>query len=304
MKKHLTFSYQIAVLFILTICLMLPVTAIANEHYGIGGEGLKAASLPGPGFNYLMYNNYYTASKTMDKNGNDAGIGFDIGVIANVNRFVYMTEKKILGADFGVHLLVPLVKANLEIGAFHVDEDKSGLGDIVVEPLLLSWHKEKFDAVLGLAAFIPVGKYDKNDNVNIGQDHYTLMLSQGVTYYINDKKDWHAAYLARYEKHFSNKDLDITFGDDFHIEWGIGKTINHLYDIGLVGYSHWQVTEDSGSDATWDKSVKDEVHAIGVEIGGFIPAGHFAIKGKFYQEFRVKDRPEGRSFFVNIIKPF
>ena len=282
---------------------MLPTTAIA-EHYSNGGEGLKTASIPGPGFYYLMYNNYYTASEIMDKNGNDAGIGFDIRALANVNRFVYITEKKVLGADLGGQLLVPLVNVNLEIDAFHLDEEKSGLGDIVVEPLLLGWHKERYDAAFSLCVFVPTGKYDKNDHVNIGQDHYTVMVSQGITYYLNSGKDWHAAYLARYEKHFSNKDLDITYGDDFHVEWGIGKTIKHLYNVGLVGYSNWQVTKDSGRDATWDKSVKDEVHAIGVEIGGFIPAGHFAIIGRFYQEFGAKDRPEGQSFFVNIIKPF
>ncbi|MFA5528530.1 MAG: transporter [Peptostreptococcales bacterium] len=205
----------------------IPVLSNADQHYGIGSEGLKAGTVPGPGFYYLMYNNYYTSDTMTDSSGDDSNIGFDISVIANVNRFVYITDKKILGADYGFQLIVPFVYTDLEIKAAGVDDDDFSLSDITVEPLILSWHGAQYDAVFGTALFVPTGEYDKNSSVNIGQDHYTVMLSQGITYYIGEGKGWNISYIARYEKHLENRDLDITYGDDFSVDWGIGKTINN-----------------------------------------------------------------------------
>ncbi|ADD68344.1 conserved hypothetical protein [Denitrovibrio acetiphilus DSM 12809] len=281
----------------------IPVLSNADQHYGIGSEGLKAGTVPGPGFYYLMYNNYYTSDTMTDSSGDDSNIGFDISVIANVNRFVYITDKKILGADYGFQLIVPFVYTDLEIKAAGVDDDDFSLSDITVEPLILSWHGAQYDAVFGTALFVPTGEYDKNSSVNIGQDHYTVMLSQGITYYIGEGKGWNISYIARYEKHLENRDLDITYGDDFSVDWGIGKTINKFYDIGLIGYSHWQVTDDDGDDAAAD-SVKDQVHAIGLEAGVFFPDNSFGVKVKYQNEFYAEDRAKGHSFWIDIVKPF
>ena len=36
--------------------------------------------------------------------------------------------------------------------------------------------------------------------------------------------------------------------------------------LDLAGYSDWQVSNDSGTDATIP-AIKDEVHAVGVQVG-------------------------------------
>lgn len=153
------------------------------QDYSLGTEGIKAGTAPGPGFYYLMYNNYYTSDKTFDEHGDENRVGFDLTTFANVHRFVYVTEKKILGAYYGMNIIVPLVYADLEIDAAGIDSDRGGLGDIVLEPMFLSWRKERWDAVFGTALIVPSGSYDKDRDVNIGKDHYTLMLTGGGTYY-------------------------------------------------------------------------------------------------------------------------
>lgn len=288
----------------LFIIFILSFAGLAHaQDYSLGSEGIKAGTAPGPGFYYLMYNNYYTSDKSMDKNGNEQDIDFEISTFANVHRFVYVTEKKILGAYYGMNIIIPLVYADLSIGAAGVDEDDTDLGDIIVEPMFLSWREERFEAVLGTALFLPTGSYDKSSPLNIGKDHYTFMLTLGATYYPDPEREWSLSVLSRYEKHFENNDTDVTYGDDLNIEWGIAKAVTPKIEIGLAGYAHWQITDDKGNDASWDKSVHDRIFSIGPEVDIFSEALGAIFKCKLYREFEAQDTTEGTSAWLTLVKP-
>ena len=65
----------------------------AGNHYVNGVEGLKAASLPPPGFYYRMYNVLYTADALTDDNGDEIdAVNFDVSVFANVHRLIWMSN--------------------------------------------------------------------------------------------------------------------------------------------------------------------------------------------------------------------
>lgn len=283
--KKLTFT-----LLVLTVLALIPLTVMA-QNYGIGGEGLKAGALPGAGNYYLMENSFYTADKIADGNGDTSD--FDIDVFANVHRFVHVTETKFLGADVGFHVLVPVLSIDV------MGDSEAGVGDIVIEPVLLGWHKDKFDAVLALAAYLPTGEYDKDPGTDIGNDHFAFQLTQATTFYFDEAKKWHASYCFRYETNLENRTTDLTNGDDIDFDWGIGTSIG-MYDVGLVGYSQWQITEDSGASA----GEKDEVHGIGVEFSGFVPALGVAFKTRYQTEYAAENKPKGQKFTLNLIVPF
>lgn len=109
--------------------------------------------------------------------------------------------------------------------------------------------------------------------------------------------------LARYEKHFENSDTDVTYGDDIDLEWGIAKAVTEKIEIGVAGYAHWQITDDKGSDVTWDKSVHDRVFGIGPEIDVFSETLGTVFKFKVYKEFEAKDTNEGISAWLTVVKP-
>ena len=115
-------------------------SACAGEtgHYVNGVEGIKAGTLPPPGFYYRLYNVFYNADTLMDPDGDELDLGFDVSVYAMANRFVWMTDKKILGANYGANVVIPLVYTDIKISAAGVDDDEFGLGDICVEPFILS----------------------------------------------------------------------------------------------------------------------------------------------------------------------
>lgn len=278
-------------------------------HYVNGTEGIKAATLPPPGFYWRSYNVYYTAGKTMDGDGNEVAGDFDLNVMATTQRLVWISEHKLFKADYGASIVIPLVNNDLEItppGAPGpaVDDHHFGFGDIAVEPLALAWHGERWDASFGAAVYLPIGDYDANDPASTGKDHWTGMFTLGGTYYIDAEKTWSASILARYETHSSKSDLDIQAGDDFHFEWGIGKTITPGLDIGVAGYCQWQLTDDEGADVNYDPSIHDRVFAVGPEISGFIPKWGLGLSFRALWEFEAQDRPEGMVATFTLTKSF
>ena len=154
-------------------------TAFAQTtgHYVNGVEGIKAATLPPPGFYYRLYNVFYNADELKDPDGDELDVGFDVSLYAMVNRFIWITNKKILGADFGADIIIPLVYTDIEIKKLGVEDNEFGLGDIFVEPFVLSWHGPRYDASFGLGAYVPTGEYDKDEAASPGRDMWTAMIS-------------------------------------------------------------------------------------------------------------------------------
>ena len=271
-------------------------------HYVNGVEGIKASTLPPPGFYYRMYNVYYDADEIMDEDGDALDVGLDVHVYALVNRFVWISDIKMLGADFGADVIIPLVYTDLEIKAFDVDDDEFGLGDIAIEPFVLSWHGARYDASFGLAVYVPTG--ETAEPASPGKDFWTGLVTLGGTYYFDVEKTWSASILSRYEIHSEKDETDVRPGNDFHFEWGIGKTLAKIWDVGLAGYCQWQMTDDSGSDVEWDKGVHDRVFAVGPEVTVFIPPARSFLSLRSLWEFEAKDRTEGQVIALTLTKAF
>ncbi len=280
-------------------------TASAGEtgHYVNGVEGIKAATLPPPGLYYRLYNVFYNADEFNDEHGDSMDINFEVSVYAMVHRLVWITDKKVIGADFGADVIIPFVYTDIEIKGTPVDDDQFGLGDIAIEPFVLSWHGPFYDASFGLAVYVPTGEYDQNEPASPGKDMWTGLITLGGTYYLDANKTWSASILARYEIHSEKDERDVRPGNDFHFEWGIGKTLAKIWDVGVAGYCQWQVTDDSGSDAT-DKTVHDRVYAIGPEVSVFIPPAKLFASLRSLWEFDAKDRSEGNVTSLTLTKPF
>ncbi|PKQ61620.1 hypothetical protein BZG02_15595 [Labilibaculum filiforme] len=254
-----------------------------------------------------MYNAYYSSDKLMDGNGDEMDIDFDVTVFANVHRFVYITNKKFLGADYGVNVIIPLISTDISIGAFGISDSQFALSDITVEPFVLAWHGARYDAALALAAIVPIGKYDVTEAASAGKSMWTGMLTFGGTYYLNKNKLWAISALARYETHSEKKDYKVTPGDDFHFEWGLSKTFpkeNAVWELGLAGYAGWQVSDDKGDDVYYDANDHDRQFAIGPEVNLILPKAKFLISLRGQKEFGVRDRSEGFMSCLTLTKIF
>lgn len=285
----------------LTGMLACPVFAGSENEYPNGIEGIKAGSLPPPGFYYKMYNVLYSADTLTDKDGDEVNADFDLSLFVNAHRFIWVSDMKILGGNYAADVIIPLMNVDLKIGAFGIDDSQFGLGDIAIEPFILAWHGPRYDAAFGLGGFVPSGKYDKTEPASPGKDMWTGMITLGGTYYFDAQKTWSASVLSRYEIHGEKEDTNVTPGDDFHFEWGIGKTVAKVWDVGVSGYCQWQMSEDSGPGTT---DAKDSVYAIGPEISAFIPSAKLFLNLRSVWEFGAKDRSEGSFTTLTFTKIF
>ncbi len=299
-----TNKFLFLMLFLLFSIVSIYPQGISGNHYSNGVEGINAGSVPPPGFYLRWYNFYYYSSKMVDGNGDELPIGFTANAFVSAPRFIWITGKKFLGADVGFDLMLPIVNTSIEIDALGFDDSSLELADLYFSPIILSWHRKNWDATLVYSIFAPTGDYDKGDPTSAGKGYWTHMFSLGGTYYFDSEKKWSASILSRYEIHTNRKKDDVRPGDDFHFEWGISKRINTKLTLGLVGYSQFQITEDSGKDVVWDKSIKDHVHAIGGEALFFLPEKKWFISLRAVKEFAAKDRPEGFVFTLTLTKIF
>jgi hypothetical protein len=107
-----------------------------------------------------------------------------------------------------------------------------------------------------------------------------------------------------WEIHGQKSGTNITPGQAFTIEWGVGqvlplkKDMSMLAQLGVVGYDQWQVSHSSGTiGGVIPASAIPfySVHAIGVQGNFILPAKNLVAFFKYYDEYRALSRPQGRT---------
>ncbi len=275
-----------------------------TSHYPAGAEGLKGSSLPGAGTYLKWYNIFYTADTLKDRNGNDVPADLNVNVVATVPRLIWITDHKFLGADYGMDVAVPFLNVDLSVGSLGINDSKFGLGDVLYEPIVLGWHFDRWDVVAAAGIWLPTGDFSSAQAIHVGKGFYTGMFTLGATYYFDDAKSWHLSGLGRYETNSRKSDRDVRPGDDFHIEWGLGKNLTPALAVGVTAYTHWQVTDDRGSAVTYDASVHDRFYAVGPELLYFHEAAKMFFSLRYQKEFGAIDRTEGHNTVFSFVKIF
>ncbi|HSN79401.1 MAG TPA: transporter, partial [Rhodoferax sp.] len=223
-------------------------------------------------------------------------------VSALANRLVYITNTKLLGADYGMEAIVPVIRKSLTFNVANVSETNSGVGDIYLGPLVLGWHGGNWDAVA--AAGLWFDNADSDSLSKPGNGYKSTMLTGGGTYYFDAAKSWTGSALVRYEMN-SSKDNGFEPGDQVTMEWGFGKSLGAV-QVGVVGYDQWQTSNDSGTGASGDRA---ERHAIGVElVYPLMKEAGVMLKAAYYDEYSAKGgtdpQPKGSTLRFTFVKAF
>ncbi len=292
-------------LFFIMTLMLTRTTYASSGHYVSGGEGIKAATLPTKGFYVREYSTYYTAPDQRNKNGKIINNDFRLNVFCQATRLIYSSDISVFGGNLLFDTVIPLVYTEnsykTEQSSPRVNDSMFGLGDIMLEPFVLSWHGDWYDAVVATGLYIPTGYYSQNNVASPGKGFFTVMFTAGATVYFDTEKTWSASILSRYEVNTEQNETNITNGNDFHFEWGIGKTINKITTIGAAGYCSWQTTDDTGSYATKDRT---EAYAIGPEVDFAIPDYDASVAMRFLKEFSNKNNSQGSLCALTLTKKF
>lgn len=281
--------------------------ATSGSHYPFGGEGVMAASAPPPGFHYRIYNTWYNPTILKSDDGEELDVGFNLDIFSSVHRFVRVTKKKILGADYIFSVIVPLVDKSMDITAAGVSDSKSlSVGDIVIEPIALAWHKPRWDAVAALEIIPPTGEYNADKPASPGLGYWSGMLTLGGTYFLDQDRSWSISALTRTLVNTEQPDTDVTPGSEFVVEYGIGKQIalndKLLIRPGISGCGYWQFSDDSEDGPGTVADERKQANALGAEINFFWLPKLMQLNLRVLREFEAKNTAEGSQFVLTFTK--
>ena len=257
----------------------LPFVAHASDsQYVPGLEGIKGSVLPPPGVYYRGYLANYSADK------NEAlPNGGEVDVTALVNRAVWVTPQKFLGADVVLDTIVPLVKTDIEINGIAKD-DRTGLGNLYASGLL-GWHGERWDAIAGAGWYFGnSGDYSINRIASPAKDYDSLSFTLGGNVKLNKAGDIDFSALGTYE--IPQEDgLD----EELMIEWGLSKS------FGMLDVGH----------NTFETGAGDEKrNAIGVSTAYFSPNLLLGGDVGVYKEYSNENTFEGSLIRASLTKAF
>jgi hypothetical protein len=265
-------------------------------HYSAGIEGIRAASLPPQGLYFRDYNYFFHSD---DLRYSPGPPDFKLNVYAQAPRVIWMTDWKPLGFNYGMDILAPFVYTSLRGGG--TTDHKFGLGDVSVEPILLSRAFSQFDIALGYAFFAPTGEFDPNRAVSPGKGYWGHMLTLGGTYFFDKDKTIAISLLDRYEFNMEQQRTHLTPGQQNTLEGGLSLGVTKTIDIGLIGYYVQQTTDETGAGSS---NVRDHVVAAGPEINVVWPSVGLITSLRYAYEIDAQNRPQGHTACLTLTYRF
>ena len=258
------------------------------------------------------------------------GVDLDVDVYAVSPVFVWVSNWKIAGAKYGAYIAPSFASSSVGAALATASgrgldgsiDSEFGVGDMFVQPLWLGWSPKNWDFALGYGFYAPIGRYDTETFAlpggasikteatdNIGLGFWTHQIQGAVSWYPWADKRMAVASALTYEIHSEKDDFDITPGQNLTLNWGISQYLplkkdqTLLLEVGPAGYNSWQITDDSGSDVR-NPDVRDQVHAVGGQLGLTYVPWNAALNFHYFYEFASEDRFQGQSIGLNLAIKF
>lgn len=283
-----------------------------GDQYPNGAETWLAGAVPPPG-NYFL--NYFGNYHGQLRNGDgDKVPGASVDAWFDAMRFVHTSEHKILGGFWGWHVILPVVHQSVSLGG--PSGSATGIGDLTINPFILSWHTKNWHWAVALDINLPTGKYESGDpRRSIGTNYWSVEPIFAVSY-MGDT-GWEASAKFMYNIKGKNGDfrpapgapkMDYQSGDEFHMDYLVGKRFGP-WGVGVSGYYLKQTTNDeldgtkiSSALGPWSDGRKGQVFAYGPTVSYTNKAGmHFI--GQWQRETNVENRFGGDKVWFKLIMP-
>jgi hypothetical protein len=275
---------------------------------------LNAGVIPDPGVTYASLDLNYSASQLNGPDGNRIlkNVTGTYSVWAAENILYYVPEHKFLGGYFMPYVVLTYANGSLvadipDVPGANLSAGGSGFADMYVQPLNLGWHLKRADVNVGYAFFAPTGRYTAGASNNVGSGYWGNDITSGTTFYVTKNKGTSLNLCTDWEIHGQKSGTNITPGQTFTIEWGLGqvlplkKDMSRLLQLGFIGYDQWQVSHSSGTLLVAGVPVPESaipfysVHGMGVQSTFILPAKNLAFFFKYVDEYRALARVQGRT---------
>lgn len=218
----------------------------------------------------------------------------------------YFGKKKLLKAKWGL-LMLPMFNnpsANIALDFYagqtlassqKIRLKSFGLGDFYLQPLWLTWSKNKLATTLSYGSWIPIGKYKVDDSGNIGLGYW----SHNLRYIARYKPKTTFSITAGFTFEFNSKQNGTDFRESPHLTFDYGGSYNFLkgHEVGVYGFGTWGIGKDKGEKAL---AYNDQIFGIGIYGSYWFIPGKLGMLARTSYNFGTKYRFGGPSFQIGI----
>jgi len=195
-------------------------------------DGIAVSSRTG-----LSFQSFY------DNNGNETPT--ELTIRDTVLQFAISPGIELFGGQYRAFVSIPFVDIEGDNlpgppGA-PTRASNSGIAGVEIRPVDISWQTSPGIFVnAGLSFFTP-GDWSPTEQVNPGQNFWTVSPSVGISYL---RGGWNATAHLSYFANFENEDNGYHSGDEVHLNLTAMKDIGNDWSVGAVGYLREQVSAD------------------------------------------------------------
>ena len=290
-----------------TVLLILWAVPLANAsengaaHYPTGTNTIEPALMPPAGESlWLNYLTYYTADRFNNSNGAASVPSYLVNAEAEAARLLH-TWTTIDGVAWTSGLVLTANDASLTVP--HRSGSGGGLGDLVIQPVLLTAAFGNLHVLGGFDVSLPTGNYNKDKIVNPGLNYTTIAPQLALTWLPTREFEFSLFSIAGFNS--KNQQTDYGSGDYFDIDYAIGyrpvRSV-HALEFSVVGYWFDQLTDDELNGRQFLDGHRSKVFAVGPQVRYQFAKGGMALK--WLHETSAENRPEGNRFQLQFAVPF
>jgi hypothetical protein len=221
------------------------------------------------------------------------------------NRWSYAMSATIPFLHMKVSANVATPLANGNTVSVRRSDSKSGLGDIILMPLMLNYNfNPDFNVNFRTAIYAPTGSYKVGRLANTGKNFWTLEPTLAFMYF-GQKNGREASLFVGADFNWENPDTDYKSGTQFHVEGTLAQHFplaGGLAGVGLTGYYYKQLTGDSGSGANFG-DFEGKTVGLGPALSYTMQAGNTDVIGelKWLHETGTENRLQGDTVFLKVV---
>lgn len=317
MNHVITKSLRIALLSVSLSCILT--CGRAQGHYAGASFNPNDYYTPPPGFIIPTYYgfssmNFYNAQgKKSDQlinpvpgNPTSLSLSQNVKTSSFIVMLIYGAKSKILKADWGFMFIPSLnnPSANIALdyftsqgggGSASFKSNSWGLGDVYLQPVWLTWNKEKWSYSATYGIWAPLGKYTAGDAKNVGLGYWSHNLRFAAKYKLTPQ--WLVNFAPTLEWNSKQKGVDFREAPHFTLDYGASHTFLKGHEIGMFGFYTTQIGSDKGTEGSF---LSDKYFGIGAYGSYWIKPGKFGVLARITQHFGASDRFAGTAFQIGL----
>ncbi len=271
--------------------------------YTPGFNATNSGVTPEPGLSYANFFMDYSFNQFRSAGGaivahNNAAVFID------TNALEWVSEKKILGANYTLAALLPFSNSSISSPTLGAIGGGGGFSDSFYQPLGLGWHFKRADIKVAYGFFAPTGRFTAGATDNTGTGYWTNSLIAGETVYLTENRATSVSAYQLYEFHTTQQGTNIRPGQTFNLDYSLmqilplQRDMHTLLQFGLVGYGQWQTSNNRGPGVDPANPAHYRVNAIGGAANVIMPVKKTSVGFKLFKEFANSSTVQGYSLHI------